>query len=293
MLRIAALTFCLTLHCTASGAEPLPQVTIQSQREKIEHQAYDFVRKLTKNPQFQDDDSLPRWNMPVCFAVAGLPPDEGRYALGRLADIARTAGAKVAPAGCKYNFFVVFAPQPDKLLQKAFHRYPKAFDHCSGMQEIKEFITPSRPRAVRVWHNVREFRRDGMPLEAAGRCGGVMGDASEFAISLQYFPSRIERYDIIAFSLTMVVVDTAYPKPVKLGQLVDYAAMAGLAEIDLNAQMGDTPTILRLFDQPPEQQPPGLTPWDEGFLSGLYQSDQATKTQPSQIAVKLTRRILP
>jgi hypothetical protein len=120
-----------------------------------------------------------------------------------------------------------------------------------------------------------------------------MGDGSEFPISLQYFPSRIERYDVIAFSLALVIVDTAYAQPVKLGQLVDYAAMVGLADIDLDAQLGDAPTVLRLFEQPPDQQPAGLTAWDEAFLGGLYHSDQATRTQASQIAVKMTRRILP
>jgi len=288
------LFLCLVLQFSVASAEPpLPQVTIQSQREQIEHQAYDFVHKLTKNPQLHGDDSLPRWNAPLCFAVAGLPDEEGRYALGRLSDIARAAGAKVAPRGCKYNFIVVFAAKPDKLLQRAFHRYPKTFDHCSGLQEIKEFVAPSKPRPVRVWHNIREFRQDGLPLNVPGRCGGVVGDGDEFAISLQYFASRIERYDVIAFSLSLVIVDTAWSKPVKLGQLVDYAAMVGLADIDLDAQLGDTPTVLRLFDESPDQQPPGLTPWDEGFLSGLYHSDQANRTQASQIAVRLTRRILP
>jgi len=57
--------------------------------------------------------------------------------------------------------------------------------------------------------------------------------------------------------------------------------------------LGDTPTVLRLFDQPAEQQPAGLTPWDEAFLSALYQTDQASRTQTSQIAVKMTHAIVP
>ena len=303
--RLLSLLFLgIALRCNPTLAEPppaespnvnghtLPQVTIESQRKQIEHQAYEFVSKLTKNPQFRDE-SLPRWNVPLCFAVAGLPADQGLFALGRLSDIARAAGAKVAHAGCKYNFFVVFAAQPDLMLQKAFRRHPKSFDTCDGVPVIKEFLKPSKPRVVRVWHNVRAFQRDGIPIGSSGLCGGVVVDKKDLPISLQYSPSRIERYDIIAFSLALVIVDTAYPKPVKLGQLVDYAAMVGLADIALDPDVGDVPSVLRLFDQPPDQQPAGLTPWDEAFLSGLYHSDQAVRTQTSQIAVKMTGRILP
>jgi hypothetical protein len=270
----------------------LPQVTVEAQRKAIEHQAYDFVRKVAQNPRFRDE-SLPRWNAPLCFAVAGLPTKEGLFALGRLAEIARAAGARVAHAGCKYNFIVVFAAQPDTLLKKAFRLHPKSFDQCEGLQEIKKFLTPSKPEAVRVWHNSRLFTRDGMPIGLQRDCGGVSFDNNDFPVSYQYFPSRIERYDVFAFSFALVIVDTAYPKPVKLGQLVDYAAMVGLADITLDMNLGDVPSILRIFDQPPDAQASGLTHWDEAFLSGLYHSDQATQTQRSQIAVKMSHDILP
>ena len=115
----------------------------------------------------------------------------------------------------------------------------------------------------------------------------------EFPVSLEYFPSRIERYDVFAFSLALVVVDTAYREPIKLGQLVDYAAMVGLADIDLDMDLGEVPSILRLLNEPPEARPSGLTPWDEAFLSALYHSDQATQTQRSEIAIKMSHHILP
>jgi len=161
------------------------------------------------------------------------------------------------------------------------------------MPAVREFLTPAKPRAVRVWHNVKVFGSDGTPISATGLCSGVVVDRKDFPVNLQYFASRIERYDVIAFSLALVIVDTAYPAPVKLGQLIDYAAMAGLADIAVDADLGDTPTILRLFDQPSDQQPPGLTHWDEAFLNALYQTDQASRTQTSQIAVKMTRTIVP
>ena len=97
---------------------------------------------------------------------------------------------------------------------------------------------------------------------------------------------------MLAFSLAVVVVDTAWPAPVKLRQLVDFAALAGLADIALDANIGDTPSILRVFDQPAAGQAPGLTSWDEAFLSALYHSEQASVTQRSLIAVKMSDAIL-
>ena len=78
-----------------------------------------------------------------------------------------------------------------------------------------------------------------------------------------------------------------------LGQLVDYAAMVGLADINLDADLGDVPSILRIFEEPAEARPAGLTHWDEAFLAALYHSDQATQTLRSQIAVKMSHDILP
>jgi hypothetical protein len=278
----------------AMAGEPpsTPQVTIEARRSAIEHQAYDFVRKATQNPQFRDE-SLPRWNVPVCFAVAGLPKDQGLFALGRLAEIAHASGARVAQPGCKYNFYVVFAAEPDKLLAKAFRGHPKAFDECDGASKVREFLSPPAARPVRVWHNVRPFSRDGVPIARSAACGAIKADQRDFPISLQYWPSRLERYDVMAFSLALVVVDTTYPKPVKLRQLVDFAALVGLADIALDASLGDTPSILRTFDHPAEDQPAGLTNWDEAFLSALYHSEQTSVTQRSLIAVKMAHAMLP
>jgi len=89
-------------------------------------------------------------------------------------------------------------------------------------------------------------------------------------------------------SLALVIVDTAYPKPVKLGQLIDFAALVGLADISVDANVGDTPSILRIFDQTTDEQAPGLTQWDSAFLNSLYQSDQAAVVQRSQMAVEVS-----
>jgi hypothetical protein len=288
--RVVRLLFGRASPSTSNEQSTPAEVTIEARRKAIEHQAYDFVRQATRNPRFENE-SLPRWNAPVCFAVAGLPTEQGLFALGRLSEIARAAGVRVARPGCKYNFYVVFAPQPDNLLKKAFRGTSKGLDRCEGLPAIREFLSPTKPLAVRVWHNVRPFTRDGLPIDVTGRCMGALADHKEFPVSLQYLPSRLEHYDVMAFSLALVIVDTAYPKPVKLGQLVDFAALVGLADISVDANLGDTPSILRIFDQTTDEQAPALTQWDSAFLNSLYQSDQAAVVQRSQMALKISHDI--
>lgn len=291
--RVVFFALTVIASCGQAWAQgTLPEVTVEARRKAIEHQAYEFVRKATQNPRFRDE-SLPRWNVPLCFAVGGLPTDEGLYALGRLRDVARAAGARVVEGRCKYNFIVVFAAAPDQLLKKAFHSQPKAFDRCQGMPELENFLSPRKPRPVRVWHNARPANRDGMPIGSHTDCGSIGVDKGDFPISVQYEPSRIQRYDVMAFSLALVIVDTAYPKALTLRQLVDYAALVGLADIDPDAALGDAPSVLRLADPEAGEQPTGLTQWDEAFLSALYHSDQATVTQRSQMAVKMSQAVVP
>ena len=57
--------------------------------------------------------------------------------------------------------------------------------------------------------------------------------------------------------------------------------MVGLAEIRLDAKMGDAPSILQLFTAYGHTPPPGLSPWDQAFIKALYRTRH---TDPSQLA---------
>lgn len=274
-----------------SEERKLPQVTVEARRQ-LERRINEFVRKITDVP-FSFQDSLPIWHDPLCFAVAGLPTDEGLFALGRLADIARSTGLRVSRSGCKYNFIVIFSAEPDKLLQRAFHLHPKSFNTDGGLTELKRFIAPARPQPVRAWHNMRTVTRAGVPIDVDGACGSFSVAGVQVPVSCQYAASRIERYDVYAFSLALVVIDTSFPQELELGQLIDYAAMVGLADIPASENLGDASSILRLFDEPPDAEPSGLTAWDSAFLRALYHSDQGNTTQRSEIAVQMIHEVVP
>jgi len=273
-----------------SEEHKLPQVTVEARRQ-LERRINEFVRKITNVP-FSFQDSLPLWHDPLCFAVAGLPTNEGLFALGRLADIARSTGLRVSHPGCKYNFIVIFSAEPDKLLQRAFHLHPGSFNTDGGFTEIKQFIAPAKPLPVRAWHNKRAVTRAGAPISRDGPCGSFAVNGVQVPVGCHFGGSFIERYDVYAFSLALVVIDTSYPKEFELRQLIDYAAMVGLADIPASEDPGDAPSILRLFGESPDAQTPGLTAWDSAFLRALYHSDQANTTQRSQIAVQMVHEVL-
>lgn len=271
----------------------LPEVTIEAQREALEHRMDSFVRRITQDPRFRDE-SIPRWRAPVCFAVAGLPTREGAFVLERLSRIASSAGARVGRRGCEYNFYVVFTAEPNKLLQRIFRLHRRVFDQGQGLPAIQRFLSPSKPQAVRVWHNVTVVTKDGIPINVDAACGSIsVSGGGGVPVSCQYYPLRITRYDVFDFSFALVIVDTTFPKGVKLGQVADFTAMVGLADIDPDADIGDAPSILRLFATSPDVPPSGLTTWDQAFLSALYHTDQSSSTQRSQIVVRMVHDVSP
>jgi hypothetical protein len=69
--------------------------------------------------------------------------------------------------------------------------------------------------------------------------------------------------------------------------------MVGFADIPASENLGDASSILRLFDEPPDAEPSGLTAWDSAFLRALYHSDQGNTTQRSEIAVQMIHEVVP
>jgi hypothetical protein len=68
-------------------------------------------------------------------------------------------------------------------------------------------------------------------------------------------------------------------------------AMTGLTNVDLDADLGSAPSILRLFASPGENQSSGLSSWDAAFLKALYQSNPTSRTRRFEITERVTHDI--
>jgi hypothetical protein len=89
----------------------------------------------------------------------------------------------------------------------------------------------------------------------------------------------------------IIVVDGRQTAMINMGQLSDYIAMIGLAEVRMQADTDTAPSILHLF-QGSDPQPLGLSPWDEAFLHGLYTSEQSSAVEVPIIEDRMFKQIV-
>ena len=236
------------------------------------------MRAITRYPGSSDDDSLVRWNLPICLLVAGLTAEDAKLVSARLSRIISSSGAPLARSPCRPNFIMVSTSEPDRVLNAWQARDRGLFGDATPAQ-INQFIEGSEARPVRIWYNIDPGRKSGtrnghfIPSNTRGESSAFVGNAA------------------VDFLSVFAIIDTHRTKQTTLDQLADYVAMAGLARVDLDAELGGAPSILRLFAASGENQSTGLSSWDAAFLKALYQSNQASRTQRFDIAKRMTQDI--
>jgi hypothetical protein len=261
------------------GDAALETVTVEArrQRELLERQLSTFVSSITIH---SGNDSLARWQVPVCPLVAGLPFEQGEFVLKRVSQVASEAGIPLAPEGCDPNLLVVMTPEPEALLWKWWDRNHRLFNRDRGVGETKHKIRTDLP--VRIFYNAcnvapglaKTFELSGQPL-----CGtGTLG-------------SRLDWNTVRVIYSVIAVVDLEQSKALGIGQLSDYVAMITLAQIRPQPELGAAPTILRLFHETDAARPHGLSAWDRTFLKSLYETNPANTMQISQIKTRMKEEI--
>ena len=284
---------------TAEAADKpgLDQITVEAQRERaiVEHQVSHYVSAISAAPFHE---SLARWTTPICPLVAGLPREHGEFVLTRVSQIATDAGVPLAPEHCRGNFYVIVTADPDALLKAWIKRDISIFGDAGGTK-IRAFLKSSSP--IRVWYNADLNTAHGLPLTAhdgsdfgSVAMGPTMGGgpldgvpANDHALGF-----RLEHDEVRGLSSAIVVVDSRRARGVSFGQLADYVALIGLAELRLDADVGDATTILQLFSGSGKEPPAGLSPWDQSFLKALYHTEQSDVMQLSEIKISIVRDVL-
>jgi hypothetical protein len=278
----------------SSDTAALSQVTIAARREALKQRLNTFVSSVTRANAGAQTDPLAVWDSPLCFAIAGLPREQGEYVLDRLSKAAEAAGAALASDDqkCRPRFIVVFTGQPEALLRGWYHHSQAAFN-CSFPWPVNDFIQMQRP--VRVWYNL-ELRAPlaGLPSTvdpaefvhvlptACGR-GKVPGGTG----------SHITFPTVPDFMSVLVVVDLHRVEGFKLSQIADYIAMSGLTKINYDAGVADAPTILNLFATSGDAEPQGLTDWDRSFLEAIYHTYQYVRGQRVAVVDRMLSAIPP
>src|SRR5215472_16069424 len=126
----------------------------------------DFVGKISSSTRF-DHWVVARWRAPLCLNVQGLPDAQNHFVLARLAQIASNSGAQLQSDGCSkgaYNFNVVFTLDADQVAHDWYARHRDMFDSNASDGQVRRFLNPTTPTAVRVWHDATLFGSDGLSL---------------------------------------------------------------------------------------------------------------------------------
>jgi hypothetical protein len=219
--------------------------------------------------------------------VAGLPRKYAEFVAARLSQVATSVGAPVRKdcSRLSANFYALFTPEPTDTL-RYLKRHPLVLrDRIeTGLPQIERFLNPPKSVVVRVWHDAEALSWDGTPCVLAPNglwieCGGKPGG------------SRITLSSTPSFARALVVIDSMRIQGFQLGQISDYVAMVGLVDVDGDVSLGDAPSILRMFTDPPEQRVEGLTEWDRALLSALYHTNQWNAQQRGLIVDKMVHEI--
>ena len=259
-------------------APTLPEVKPAETRAALGHRVSTFVHAVTRNPGFSEDEPLVRWNTPICFYLAGLTAEQVRLVLARLSQTSSSAGAPLARTPCQPNFVILATSEPERALNASYARNPQLFGNATPAQ-IHQFLESSQSRPVRVWYNINLGRKSGV------HNGHFVPSSNQAESSPFVGNTAFDFFSIVA------IIDTNRTEHTRLDQLADYLVMAGLTNADLDADLGSAPSILRLFALSGENQPSGLSGWDAAFLKALYQSNQTSRAQRSDIAERMAHDI--
>jgi hypothetical protein len=111
-------------------------------------------------------------------------------------------------------------------------------------------------------------------------------------VSPSIMGSRLTRPVVRNIESEMVIADVNQIRSLNIGQLVDYIALIGLAQINLDKDLGQTPTILQLFKLSEASPPLEMTAWDRALLLALYSTPQKDMMQRSEMETVMLREIL-
>ena len=267
MRHVTKATLGAALVLSVASAEQ-PQVTIESRI--LQDKVHSFVTRITEGEVASFADPLVVWRKPVCPLVAGLPVEQGHLVFDRLTAVMNRVGTPLGVTGCRPNFFVVATAEPESVLNGVWNRRFKAFGNASPTL-IKRFI--ETPRPVRIWYSTEPTSADGGPIGTTIPASNLTGSQFDGVPTYSHDGNGLRHNFVVTHSLSAVVavIDLTMVAGLDWGRVTDYVAMAGLIQIDLDANLDATPSILRLFTTP--GNPAGLTDWDVAFLKGVNRTD--------------------
>ena len=135
--------------------------TVEAQQAILKERVQTFVREITRNTGFSDDESPTRWNTPICFLAAGWGPEDRSSVLSRLAQISAAAGAPLAGKACTPNFVVIATAEPDQVIERMVCEKQASLRQCLAVANSPfSRFDEGEPGAHLAEHRHRSHRHD-------------------------------------------------------------------------------------------------------------------------------------
>jgi hypothetical protein len=249
-----------------------------------------FVRTVA-NPA--GERGTARWNGRLCVGVVNLQTQAARFLADRVSAVAVELGLEPGPPGCRPTLVIMMTTDGAALARDLVQsRRRELFTSVSGATAGGDALADFQQsdRAVRWWHvslpidpdtGLTTVRVPGqLPFQGMANGGTRPSDFGNAVSTVM--PSRTSSPVKDYLQQALVIVDVTRLDGVDSGQLSDYLAMVGLAQIDPRAATESFDSILNLFD-PESSAPPGLTAFDWAYLHGLYAAPQVAITGPGRL----------
>jgi hypothetical protein len=275
---------------TVVGKKPNPTVSAASE----------FVRQ--RMPESPMTGQYPRFAVPVCAYVQGLPPKFDAFIEARILKLAAEVHAPVNKnkLTCVPNVQVIFTPYPEKMLFNIGRKREMLLGYHYRSQ-YQRLTTWSRP--IQSYYVTRTRDTKGRSSFDVVNTAGATLDPHDAqfggAVALGgdgphgYAGSRLgaDLSSDIAFAL--ILGDSKKVADAKIGEVADYIAMLALAPWrNLERCNAVIPTILNLMaDACLEEPPETVTPSDLSLLTALYAVNprESGSQQRMEIAARLSK----
>lgn len=276
-------------------ASSLPDVSVTGRTP--EEAVREFVGRVAAPPRGR---GIARWDGAVCPGVVNLDRAAAEVVLDRIGDTARSLDLRVGRPGCNANLVVIFTTDGAGLARAMVEEDRRVFDPGIGgiardTVALDEFQTSDAPvrwwslsmpfdsatgqRAVRVPGDMTLLT--GLPentrraLDCSADCPVLYAPAINIT-GASRLRTRIED----ALYKTIVIVDVDQIGDVDAGQLGDYLAFIGLAQIAGEADTTEFDSVLNLFSGGGQN---GLTAWDRAYLEAVYGTHSGLSSSAGRI----------
>jgi hypothetical protein len=211
-----------------AASQALEGVIVTAPKAPPEKIMHDFITSYTApSPAI---GKVARWHSGICPGVAGLPDSWSKPVMARVREVAALAGAPVAVEKCHPNIDIVFAKNPQALLDSVRTAKPWFLGYHDAAQE-KRLATVRH--AVQTWYMTQTVDRGGdVNVDDKQHSDGITLNSVYFpnAHVEQWSGSRLgdERHSELIHVL--LVVDLTKVDGIKFSAVLDEVAMLALAQ---------------------------------------------------------------